>query len=184
MATIATTPLTAEQFLQMAEDTQPCELVRGEIVMMPSPGARHCYVCGEVAGLVREHVKKHGIGRVLINDPGVITSRAPDTVRGPDVAVFSYSRLPKGPVTEGYPQQPPEIVFEVRSPSDRWTEMLAKAVEYLEAGVSAVVLVDPASETVNLVHGDGPMVSFSGDDELRLPPPLEAFSVPVSKFFE
>jgi Uma2 family endonuclease len=114
----------------------------------------------------------------------VVTARVPDTVRGPDIAFYSYSRVPKGISPEGCAPQPPEIVFEVRSPSDRWTEMLAKAVEYLQAGISAVVLVDPASESVSLLQGDQPLVSFSANDELRLPPPLEGFSVPVSKLFE
>ena len=184
MATIATTPLTAEQFLQMADDGQPSELVRGEIVMMSRPEPRHGYICMELGGMLREYVKTHKLGRMIGNDSAVVTTRGPDTVRGPDVAFYSYARVPKGRMPKGQLPQPPEIVFEVRSPNDRWSEMLAKAVEYLQAGVDAVVLVDPDSETVSLLHGDRPVLSFSGDDELRLPPPLEGFSVPVSKLFE
>ncbi|MBI1901629.1 MAG: Uma2 family endonuclease [Planctomycetia bacterium] len=168
----------------MADDGQPSELVRGDIVMMPRPGFHHGYVCIRLASRLTWYVEQHDLGRVIGNEAAVVTARDPDTVRGPDISFYSYSRVPKGISPEGSAPQPPEIVFEVRSPSDRWTEMLAKAVEYLKAGVNAVVLVDPASETVSLFHGDQPVVSFSGDDELRLPPPLDGFSVPVSKLFE
>jgi Uma2 family endonuclease len=184
MATIATTPLTAEQFLQLADDGQPSELVRGEIVMMSRPDPRHGYICLELGGMLREYVKEHNLGRMVGNDSAVVTTRGPDTVRGPDLAFYSYARVPKGRMPKGPLSQPPEIVFEVRSPNDRWAEMLAKAVEYLQAGVDAVVLVDPDSETVSLLRADQRVVNISGHDELRLPPPLDGFSVPVSKLFE
>ena len=62
----------------------------------------------------------------------------PDTVRGADVAFYSYSRMPRGPLPPGYLPVPPELVFEVRLPriagamySPRWSR-------YLDAGVSVV----------------------------------------------
>ncbi len=47
------------------------------------------------------------------NDAGVITERDPDTVRGADVAFYSYRRVPKDAEPEGYPDAIPEFVFEV-----------------------------------------------------------------------
>ena len=40
--------------------------------------------------------KRADLGRVVTNDSGIVTQRDPDTVRGADVAYYSYARLPKG----------------------------------------------------------------------------------------
>lgn len=50
----------------------------------------------------------------------------------------------------------PEVVFEVRSPTDRWPKVLEKVGEYLNAGVLAVYVVDPQAETVTMFDADQP----------------------------
>ena len=79
----------------------------------------------------------------------------------------------------------PELVIEVRSPTDRNSEVLAKVSEYLAADVAVVVVLDPALELA-AVHreSDGFPQRFSNGDELTLPDVLPGFSVPVKKFFE
>ena len=70
-----------------------------------------------------------------------------DSVRGGDVVFYSYTRLPRGPIPEGYLEVVPELVFEVRSPSDRWAKITAKVGEYLDAGVLVACVLDPAKAT-------------------------------------
>lgn len=130
----ATRILTAEQFARLPDDDNPMELVRGRIVRMNVPGFQHGYICTNVAAILHQHVRRHNLGRVVDNS-GVVTERSPDSVRGPDVAFFSYTRLPKSIKPRPYPDVAPELVFEVLSPDDRWREVLAKVAEYLKAGV-------------------------------------------------
>ena len=114
----------------------------------------------------------------------VITGRHPDTVRGSDVAFFSYTRIPKDSPPEGYSEVSPELVFEVRSPSDRWSEINKKASEYLAAGVLVVCVLDPETRTaVVYTENDSPSKK-TGDDELTLPKVFPDFKVPVRQFFE
>jgi Uma2 family endonuclease len=177
--------LTAEEFAQLPDDGQLAELVRGRIVLLNMPRPRHGEICGRVVRLLGNHVDEHDLGRVVCNDSGVITERDPDTVRGADVAFYSYARVPKGPLpSHGYLAVAPDVTFEVRSPGDRWSAILTKVAEYLRAGVTAVCVLDPATERAHVYQEDTPVEVFNADEELTLPPPLDGFRVQVGRFFE
>src|SRR5258708_37197012 len=123
--------MTAEEFARRPDPGHPEELVRGRVVPVPVPDRRHGQICSKVCRLLGNFAEEHDLGHVLNNDSGVITARQPDTVRGADVAFYSYNRLPKGPLPVLYPEVAPDLVVEVRSPGDRWPEALAKVAEYL-----------------------------------------------------
>jgi len=184
MATVQTS-MTAEEFFGLPESDRPLELIEGEVIEMNMPGFRHGVVCGNISFILREFLASHPMGRAATNDSGIVTRRNPDSVRGADVAFYSYERLPKDEEPAGYPSVAPELVFEVLSPDDHWSKMLAKAGEYLEAGVGVVCLVDPKTQVVNVVHADQPTQELSGDDALSLPAIFgDDFDVPVRRFFE
>jgi Uma2 family endonuclease len=183
MATIQSL-LTAEQYASLPDLEGHHELVRGEIVFMNMPSFRHGRVCANITRLVGFHVDLNDLGRVLSNDSGVITQRGPDTVRGADVAFYSYEAVPKGEHPIMYASKPPELVFEVKSRDDRWGQIHEKIAECLESGVRTVCIVDPATETVAIHHSERPVQSLTVTDELTLPDVLGDFRVAVSKLFE
>jgi Uma2 family endonuclease len=176
--------LTAEEYAQLPDLEGHHELIRGEIVYMNMPSFRHGKICAKIARLIGYHVDMHDLGHVLSNDSGVITQRGPDTVRGADVAFYSYQAVPKGENPRMYAPKPPELVFEVKSPDDRWSQVHEKIAEYLAVGVRVVCVADPKTETVAIHHSERPVQSLAGDDELSLPDVLGNFRVPISKFFE
>jgi Uma2 family endonuclease len=176
--------MTAEKFGKRPDPGYPEELVQGRVVSMPPPDRKHGYVCGQAYYLLRVFVVEHDLGRVMSNDSGVITERDPDTVRGADVAYYSYARLPKGPLPTGYGPEVPELVVEVRSASDRWPEILEKVAEYLGVGVLAVVVLDPDPRTAHVFSPNDPPRILGPDDELLLPGVLEGFRARVGRFFE
>jgi Uma2 family endonuclease len=176
--------MTAEQFGQRPDPGYPEELVQGRVVPMPPPDRKHGYVCGQAYYIVRVFVAEHELGRVMSNDSGVITEREPDTVRGADVAYYSYARLPKGPLPTGYGPEVPELVIEVRSAHDVWREVLEKVAEYLRAGVLTVVVLDPEPQTAHVFGAVTPPRTLGPDDELVLPGILDGFRVRVGRFFE
>ena len=185
MATATATPLlTAEEFANLPDPGAPQELVRGKVVWMTVPAPRHGYVCANVVAILREFVRSRDLGRVMGNDTGVITEHGPDTVRGADVAYYSFARLPRGPLPAKLGPEIPELVVEVRSPSDRWREIHDKVNEYLKAGVLAVVVLDPDAETGHVFTSDDPPRSLTASDELALPGALEGFRVVLGRFFE
>jgi Uma2 family endonuclease len=96
----------------------------------------------------------------------------------------SYRKLPKDPPPDGYLDIVPDLTFEVRSEHDRWKQVLEKVLEYLNAGVPVVCVLDPRTETARLYYPDAPEVILSGDDELTFPDQLPGFSVAARRFFE
>lgn len=181
---VATELLTAEEFRQLPDDGVPRELVRGKVVEMSLPAPKHGYFCGNISGILREHVRPRRLGRVMTNDSGVVTERGPDTVRGGDVVYFSFERLPPGPMPEGYLAVVPEIVFEVRSPTDRWVRISTTVAEYLNAGVLFVCVLDPQSETLTVYPADDFPNTLDCEDELTFPGLLPEFCVRVGEFFD
>jgi Uma2 family endonuclease len=119
--------------------------------------------------VLRSYCEQYQLGSVISNNAGVVTERNPDTVRGPDVAFYSFARVPRDAHPVGYPAAPPEIVFEVLSPRDRWPEVLAKAAEYLRAGVLVVCVLDHEARSATVYRADGPPRLVAGDDGLALP---------------
>ena len=150
---------------------------------MNVPAPRHGEIWSKVTILVGSHVLEHHLGRVVGNDSGILTEHNPDTVRGADVAFYSYARVPPGPLPQGYLDVVPELVFEVRSPTDRWVRVLRKVTEYLDAGVLVVCVLDQVSESLQVFRADEVPQKLHGDEELRLPDILGEFAVPVQRFF-
>jgi Uma2 family endonuclease len=176
--------MTAEEFALRADPGYPEELVQGRVVRMPLTDPRHGEVCIQAAYLLKRFLEDLNVGRVIGNDAGVITERAPDSVRGPDVAYYSYERVPRGPLPRGYLAAAPELVFEVRSKSDRWRDIYDKISEFLNAGVLVAIVLDPTPMTAHVFSADEAPRTLSADDQLSFPGLLEGFQVRVGRFFE
>jgi Uma2 family endonuclease len=176
--------LTAKEFSKRPDPGYPEELVRGRIVPMPMPKPRHGYLCNKAGRIFGNSCEEHHLGWVFNNDTGVITEHDPDTVRGADVAFYSFKRLPVGDLPDQYLEIAPDLVVEVLSPSDRWPNVFAKVAEYLKAGVSAVVEHDDARRSARVFRDDGTVGILMADEELAIPELLGEFRVNVSLFFD
>ncbi len=185
MATaVIETLLTAEEFRRLPDDGRPKELKRGRVILMNLPAPRHGQICGQVYYLLRRHLEDYPLGHLVTNDSGIITEHDPDTVRGADVAFYSYQRVPPGPLPQGYLSVAPELAFEVRSPGDRWGRIWAKVGEYLEAGVTVVCVLDQVTERCHVYRNDEEVQVIQAQQELTIPDVLPDFRVIVQRFFE
>jgi Uma2 family endonuclease len=176
--------MTAEEYARLPDRGVPTELVRGEVVEMNMPFPRHGQLCVRLSRVIGDFAEQRQLGHVLSNDAGIVTARNPDTVRGGDVWYLSYQKFPKGPLPNNYLPVPPDIVFEVLSEHDRWSNVYAKVAEYLDVGVPVVCVVNPSDETVRLFFADEPEVILTAADELTFPNQLPGFAVLVQRLFE
>jgi Uma2 family endonuclease len=184
MAT-ATSLMTAEEYMALPDSFDcPTELVKGVLVTKPPARPRHGEICMQVGYLLRRYLDDHPIGRVVSNDSSMLTERDPDSVRGPDVSYYSYDRVPKGPLPDGLLPAAPDLNFEVRSPSDRWSELHVKVAEYLSVGVRAVCVLDDDKKSAHLFHADRPSQVLNAGDEFSVPGILPDFRTIVLRFFE
>src|ERR1700733_5090876 len=167
--------MTAESFADWVEQPENrnrwFELVRGEGIELPPPGKIHGRVCVNVVFELERYVRQRRKGYVTSNDTGVILERDPDTVRGPDVAIYEdaarFSELhPK------YGETPPRLAVEVLSPNDRAKHTTRKITDYLANGVDLVWQIDPEDRCVTVYRRDrGPVRidlqgELTGDDIL------------------
>jgi Uma2 family endonuclease len=181
----ATSLMTAEEYAGLPDSFDgPTELVKGVLIKMPPPAPRHGEICSNVVYISRRYLEDHPVGRIVCNDSSIVTERGPDTVRGPDVAFFSYARVPKGPLPAGLLTVSPESIFEVRSPNDRWSDILAKVAEYLRAGAKTVCVLDDETKAVHVFHADRPSQVFASTGQFSVPEILPDFQIPVARFFD
>ena len=186
MSTTTATKLTAEEFFELVQRPENAnkwlELDRGEVIEMPAPTKPHGFVCLNIGRLVANYTFELGRFYAVGNDSGVILRRNPDTVRGPDVAVYNdastFEELhPK------YGEVAPLLAIEVLSPSDRMGKVTQKVREYLEAGTRIVWVVDPEAKSVQIYRpGELPAVGWESD-ELSGYDVLPGFSCKVAALF-
>jgi Uma2 family endonuclease len=178
--------MTAEEFCDFVHrpenENRWFELVRGDVIELPRPDRRHGVVCCNIGYFLSCYIFRRGRGYVTSGDAGVILERDPDTVRGPDVAVYedaeTFEELhPK------YGEVPPLVAVEVLSPDDHADRINRKVTDYLRNGVALVWLVDLEAHTVTVYRpDDGPRV-FGEQDELTGNDVLPGLRCRVAEFF-
>jgi Uma2 family endonuclease len=159
------TPLvTAEELPAIAaRDDYRYELVAGRVIRMSPVGWQHGVTVVRLLGLLDAHVRPRGLGAV-VTEVGFKLRSNPDTVRGPDIAFLRQDRLPSE-TRRGYWPGAPDLAMEVLSPDDTSRDIEVKVAEYLAAGVSEVVVIDPEAATV-VRHrpGRAPQVAERGGE--------------------
>jgi Uma2 family endonuclease len=172
--------MTAEDLLNMPDDGNRHELIKGELLTMVLPKREHARVCANLIAILVSHVKANDLGEVWA-DSGFKLESNPDTVIGPDVSFTTKHRLANLP--EGYCVGPPDLAIEVRSPGDRRGKVERKTTMWLDFGIRSLWLVNPAKRTVEVFHADGKRWLFHESDEL-VDDTVPGFRVAVSKLFE
>lgn len=166
LAPAAVGEISTAEVLLAAGDIGPCELVRGELVMMSPAGFEHGVITQRIAAFLHAYVAPRLLGVVTAAETGFLLSRSPDTVRAPDVAFVAAVRVPRGR-TVGYFEGAPDLAVEVLSPSEIRDEAAraranAKIGDWLAAGCLEVWSVDPGGRTVTVHTADG-AASIAGD---------------------
>jgi Uma2 family endonuclease len=175
---------TAEQLLA-AGDIGRCELVHGELVMMPPAGFDHGRIASNLTLLLGGFVREKKLGVITAAETGFIISRNPDTVRAPDVGLVRKERLADAP-GKGFFPGPPDVAVEVLSPDDSAADVLAKVHDWLAAGTSQVWLVDPRHRTISIHRrrgGEESVRTFGEQETITATDPLAGFSLKVADVF-
>jgi Uma2 family endonuclease len=171
--------MTAEELLRLNLPNKRTELVRGVLVVREPAGYQHGEVAMRLAVAIFNYVETHGLGCVFAAETGFTLTRNPDTVRAPDVAFISTSRLPH-PIPRGFAELAPDLAVEVLSPDDRPGEVLAKVGDWLNAGARMVWVVDPVRVIARVYRSDGSESILGATDALRGEDVLPGFEYRLS----
>lgn len=128
-----------------------CELVDGILVekIMGAPESGLALLLGHY---LLNFVLPRQLGRVL--GANGIVRLAPGLVRIPDLAYFSWARLPGGRLPpEALPSIVPDLAVEILSEGNSRAEMEQKLQDYFEVGVRLVWYYNPAHRVVHVYEG-------------------------------
>jgi len=126
--------MTAEEFEKYPADCR-YDLIEGELVEMPPmAGLEHGIVGDRLASRASVYADDHDLGAGAFAETRFTIERSPDTSIGPDWAFIAKERLPH-PAPKGYAAIVPDLILEVRSPSDTAEEAEAKMQRWIRAGV-------------------------------------------------
>ena len=178
-----TTPVTADQLLQMPDDGFRYELVAGELRKMVPAGWEHGAISGHLHGLLARHIADHVLGRVFSAETGFLLSRNPDTVRAPDIAFIHKDHIPAEGPEEAFWPGPPDLAVEVLSPGDTVSEVDDKVSAWLDAGAGAVWVVNPKAQNVTVHRSATDVRILTGNDQLDGQDVVPGFSCQVSEIF-
>lgn len=173
--------ITGEELAAMG-DIGPSELVKGEIKYHMPTGHPHGYFESLIAFFLTMFARDHKLGRVLTGEVGIYTGRNPDTVRAADVIYISHKRF-RQVRSASYLDVAPELVVEVMSPDNTWSEVQKKLAEYFAIGVVMVWVVDPQLEQIHVYRSPAQMKLLRKDDMLTGDDVLPGFEVALSEIF-
>ena len=171
-----------EVFLQHAENRgRRFELINGEIVEKVV-SEEHGAIVAYLAAKILIFAETHDLGRTAVEPRQRLTDGAENDLI-PDLAFTRYENaLPL--VTKGAVPRMPDLVVEVKSFDDHYTEMRRKASIYIAGGTRLVWLVYPAKRLIEIIRTHGDSDILTENDTLEGEDTLPGFSLPVKQLFD
>ena len=175
--------MTADELLRLPRDGQRHELVKGELRTMPPAGFEHGKSTSILDSSLRPYVSSKNLGEVVTGEVGFRLATDPDTVRAPDVAFVRRERVLEAGRVTGYWPGAPDLVVEVISPNDLYTEVEDKVAEWLEYGARLVFVVNPRRRTVAVHRPDRPLRVLTIDETLNGEDVVPGWTLPLRELF-
>ena len=172
---------TASELYAMPDDGFRYELVKGELRRTSPAGGEHGAVIWNLSGLLAPHVKV--IGQGFGAETGFKIASDPDTVRAADIAFVRRERIPEGGIPKNFWEIAPDLVVEVISPGDTYSEVEEKVEDWLNAGVRAVWVIDSKRRCVTVYRSLTDVTRLSEGEELDGGDVVPGFRCKVSEIF-
>ena len=173
--------LTAEDLLRLSTEGGRYELIAGELRTLAPSGEMHGGLAATFTTYLNVYVMAQRLGRVFAAETGFLVATDPDTVLAPDVAFVRAERL--GVASNGYRRGAPDLVVEIVSPSDRYTEVEEKVATWLEYGTRMVIVVNPRRRSLTVYRSMVDVRHLSSDDQLDGEEVVPGWSLPTRDLF-
>jgi Uma2 family endonuclease len=174
---------TASELFEMPDDGFRYELVKGELRKMSPAGCEHGAVVFNFSLLIGQHIKSNDLGQGFGAETGFKIASDPDTVRAADVAFVRRERIPEAGIPRNFWELAPDLVVEVVSPGDTYSEVLEKVEDWLDAGVRAAWVVDSKRRSITVYRSMSDATRLSEGDELDGGDVVPGFRCKVSEIF-
>jgi Uma2 family endonuclease len=159
-----------------------CELLDG-VLVEKAMGYKESVLASFLVEALNAFVRRGNLG--LVTSPDGTVRLWAGRVRIPDVAFFSWDRMPgRRRPPDTVPTLAPDLAVEILSPSNTPTEMLLKRQDYFTAGVRLVWEADPEARTVAVyTRPDAPDAVRGEADSLDGGVVLPGFALPLRDLF-
>lgn len=175
---------TAEELLCLPTVGRRLELVKGKVYEMAPAGGRHGGATMNIGTFLNVHVRLNDLGWVFAAETGFILRRDPDTVRAPDAAFISRSRLRLDDIPDGFIAIVPDLVVEVVSPGNTRREVREKVEDWLRAGVLLVWVIYPIPRTATVYRSVDDVVHLTENDTLNGEDVVPGFTCRLAELFD
>jgi Uma2 family endonuclease len=175
--------MTADDLYRMPDDGLRYELVRGELRQLAPAGNEHGEVTVRITWRLAQYAETNRLGVVFAAETGFRIGTDPDTVRAPDVAFITQARIEQVGRVEGYWPGVPDLVVEVVSPNDRYTEVEEKTTDWLAAGARMVLVVNPRKQIVTVYRAMNDITILTANETLSGGDVVSGWEVKVSDLF-
>lgn len=181
MTTIAPPiPFTPEEVARLSDEHGKLyELLDGQLVEK-NVSTRANWMAGQISFLLHQAYPPSRV-YIFIEQPTYCFGDQ-GTMRRPDVALVWVERLPQG-LSDEELHVAPDLVVEVVSPTNRYTDLLGRVDEYLGAGVPIVWVVEPERRLLHVYRRDGSVALLRSGDAIRGEALLPDLDLNISHFF-
>lgn len=173
----------ARALLGMRDDGRRYELVEGVLRMTSPAGGRHGRVAHSLSLIVGTHVRARQLGLAYAAETGFLLAREPDTVRAPDVAFVARERAFDIDDDQGFVTVVPDLVGEVVSPRDSFSDVEEKVLVWLAAGTRLVIVVEPTTRTIHAYRGSDRVVVLCEGEQLDAGDVVPGLTIAVAELF-
>lgn len=154
---------TWEEFLSTAQEGRKSEWVDGEVQVMSPANLHHEALIMQLAAMLASFCQTSP-DWMSFGSNAVFTMTSGNW-RCPDASLVKRSRFLGVEILPTRAEFPPDVAFEILSPSWSPSEVQRKRQDYLESGVTQV-WIDPEKRLIELIETDRPLRFFQAQQPL------------------
>lgn len=124
-------------------------------------------ICARFCSVLSSWVESHQLGYIVTNTGFKLSN---GDIIAPHISFYSKEKVKQVPRI--YPELSPDVVVEIKSAFDQLNVVEKKIFQFLEMGISSVVLINPDRSTVSVYNWEGDkkhVVNLQDKDKLTLP---------------
>jgi Uma2 family endonuclease len=178
--------LTEEQIEKLCLDNPDLRIEltsRGDLIVMPPTSLKTGWRNSKLTRRLDEWAEIDGSG--LSFDSSVLFTLADGSKRSPDASWILRERVEElSPAEQDrFAHIVPDFVIELRSPSDRWSMLEEKMLDYMDNGVRLGLLIDPIAQRVLVYRPNKPVEILENPESVSCEPELKGFIVNVQEIW-
>ena len=175
--------VTLEQFEEFCRKNRKLRLEltsTGELIAMPPTGGETGRSCSILAGQLYAWSRQDGTGVSFGSSAGFMLPNG--AIRSPDASWIKLETWDSLTAQQRKRFMPfcPDFAVELRSPSDTFTELTLKMLEYLENGMSLGWLIDPFKRKVYVYEPNQEVVILDNPEMVSADPLLPGFTLDLT----